>query len=61
MGFLSGNSGPSEGEQQADKQLAQNQAELEDKKNSLYQTRLSIIKGQGAQDFGAKSPSIGGK
>jgi hypothetical protein len=42
---------PSEADQLASEQLQENQAELEYKKNNLYQTRLDIIKGQGAQTW----------
>jgi hypothetical protein len=51
MGFLGGDNEPSRGEQLADEQLQMNKAELEAKKESLYQTRLDIIKGQGAQQW----------
>lgn len=51
MGFLGGDNEPSRGEQIADEQLQENKAELEAKKQSLYQTRLDIIKGQGSQTW----------
>jgi|HubBroStandDraft_6_1064221.scaffolds.fasta_scaffold22339_5 hypothetical protein len=44
-----------------EEQIRNNKAELEAKKQSLYQTRLDIIKGQGAQSWtpnmGTKAPS----
>ncbi len=66
MGFLGGdNDEPSRGEQLADEQLRMNKAELEAKKQSLYQTRLDIIKGQGGEtwkaDRNARAPSTGGQ
>jgi|HubBroStandDraft_1064217.scaffolds.fasta_scaffold412131_1 hypothetical protein len=51
MGFLGGDNEPSRGEEIADQQLQENKAELEAKKQSLYQTRLDIIKGQGSQSW----------
>jgi hypothetical protein len=62
MGFLGGDNEPSRGEQLADEQLNMNKAELEAKKQSLFQTRLDIIKGQGGQSWVAdKSPKSSGK
>lgn len=37
-------------------QLRQNQAELEQKKQSLFQTRLDIIKGEGGQAWTPSRP-----
>lgn len=65
MGFFGGH-GNSGGQQDTarsasdaliDKQFKQNQAEIEQKKRSLYQQRLDIIKSQGAQEWhtGGKS------
>ena len=53
MGFFGGDNdpGPSQADQIATEQLNQNKAELEAKKQNLYQTRLDIIKGQGAQQW----------
>ena len=52
MGFFGGDNDrsnqPSESERLAAQQIQENRAELETKKRSLYQTRLDIIKGQGA-------------
>ena len=55
-GFLGlfGNSSESEespGAASIDAQIRTNQAELEAKKQSLYKTRLDIIKGEGAQNW----------
>lgn len=36
----------------------QNQAELEQKKESLYKTRLDIIKGGGAQRWSPETPRM---
>jgi hypothetical protein len=57
MGFLNSsdddnNNEQDEGNRLLDQQLKTNQAELEAKKQSLFQTRLDIIKGQGAEDWG---------
>jgi len=53
MGFFGGggNSGAQHSESNAliDKQFNQNQAEIEQKRKSLYQERLDIIKSQGGQ------------
>jgi hypothetical protein len=61
MGFLGGDNEPSRGEELADQQLRQNQAELESKKQNLYQTRLDIIKGQGKEvwtpDMNRRAPT----
>lgn len=52
MGFFgSDNDEPSRAEELAQQQIELNQAELEQKRQHLYQTRLDIIKGQGAQTF----------
>ena len=68
MGFFGGGGG---GDSQADnalnEQITENKAELDAKKQSLYQTRLDIIKGQGTQSFtpsitgapAAKTPAVG--
>lgn len=66
MGFLGGdNDEPSRGEQLAEEQLQMNKAELEAKKQSLYQTRLDIIKGQGGETWSAdrnkRAPTQGGR
>ena len=39
-------------------QLAENKAELERKKENLYQTRLDIIKGQGGENW---TPNVGSR
>lgn len=53
MGFFGGDNdnGPTHAEQLADEQLQMNKAELETKKQNLYQTRLDIIKGQGGESW----------
>jgi|GEM_PF-5580117 hypothetical protein len=64
MGFFGGDNDNDDGQSQADQlaseQLSMNKAELEAKKQSLYQTRLDIIKGEGRQvwtpDYNAKAP-----
>jgi hypothetical protein len=66
MGFFGGDndSQPSQAEQLAEEQLQMNKAELENKKQSLYQTRLDIIKGQGGQtwtpDMNKRAPTKAG-
>jgi hypothetical protein len=49
MGLFGGDDEPSRGEQLLDEQIHQSQAELESKRQSLYQEKLGIIKGQGGQ------------
>ena len=53
MGFFGGDNDrePSEAETLAQEQLETNKAELEAKKQSLYQSRLDIIKGQGKEQW----------
>lgn len=51
MGFLGGDNEPSRGDELADQQIRANQAELENKRQSLYKTRLDIIKGQGKENW----------
>lgn len=56
MGFFGGDNdndspGQSHAEQLADQQLQMNKAELENKKQNLYDTRLDIIKGQGGESW----------
>lgn len=57
MGFMSGGGGHSDASNEINQQIEQNKAELDAKKQSLYQTRLDIIKGQGTQSF---SPGVKG-
>ena len=52
MGFLGGNN-DSEADRLAEEELRANKANLETKKQSLYQSRLDIIKGQGEQTWTA--------
>lgn len=53
MGFLGGGGGGNNDATNAiNQQIDENNAELEAKKQNLYQTRLDIIKGQGSQTFG---------
>lgn len=59
MGFFGGggNSGaqqPSAADTLIEKQFQQNQKEIEEKKRSLYQERLDIIKSQGGQQWTPK-------
>lgn len=62
MGFLGGDNdnGNDRGSQLLDEQLRLNQAELEAKRQNLFQTRLDIIKGQGAEswtpDYNKRAP-----
>lgn len=51
MGFFGGgdNAARSESDALIEKQFAQNQAEIEQKRKGLYQERLDIIKSQGGQ------------
>ena len=57
MGFLGGDSEPSNGERLIDEELANSKAEMEAKKQSLYATRLDIIKGQGSEQWSADRTS----
>jgi len=61
MGFLGGDNEPSRGEQLVDEQIQTNKAELEAKKQSLYKTRLDIIKSQGKENWtpDPQAPSLG--
>lgn len=60
MGFLGGDNNDDRGSQLLDEQLSLNKAELEAKRQSLFQTRLDIIKGQGAEswtpDYNKRAP-----
>jgi|HubBroStandDraft_2_1064218.scaffolds.fasta_scaffold469825_2 hypothetical protein len=60
MGFFDDNEGNG-ADALLDQQLRESQAELEAKKQSLYQTRLDIIKGQGGQNWSPnyEPPSFG--
>lgn len=51
MGFLGGDNEPSRGEELASEQIEANKQELANKKQSLYQTRLDIIKSQGRESW----------
>lgn len=51
MGFFGGDNEPTPAEQLANDQLEMQKAELESKKQSLYNTRLDIIKGQGRETW----------
>jgi hypothetical protein len=51
MGFLNDEPDQTEGERLANEQIRTNKAELEAKKQSLFQTRLDIIKGQGKEQW----------
>lgn len=52
MGFLGGdNESNDEGNALLNEQIQTNRAELEAKRQNLYQTRLDIIKGQGAENW----------
>jgi len=57
MGFLGGDNEQTPGSALADEQIRQNQAELELKKQSLYEQRLGIIKGQGGEQWHANRDS----
>ncbi len=59
MGFFGDDSdnSPTRGDQLLEEQINQNKAELEAKRQSLFQTRLDIIKGQGGQIW---TPSVTG-
>lgn len=43
--------GISQAESSINKQVEQNKAQIEQQRQELYQTRLDIIKGQGAQSW----------
>jgi hypothetical protein len=54
MGFFGGDNdtdGQSHADMLADEQYQANQTELAAKKQNLYETRLDIIKGQGAEQW----------
>lgn len=54
MGFLGGDNDspePSRSEELANKQFDINQKEIEEKRRSLFQQRLDIIKGQGTETW----------
>ena len=55
MGFFGGGQRPqSESDKLVENQIKQNQAEIEQKKRSIYQERLDIIKGQAGQQWHPK-------
>lgn len=60
MGFLGGDNEPQSNgtDPLLDEQIRQNKAELEDKRQSLFKTRLELIKGQGAQSFDPGNPDL---
>lgn len=49
------NSQDNRGSQLIEEQINTNKAELEAKRQNLYQTRMDIIKGQGAENWNAGS------
>lgn len=53
MGFLGGDNeqGNDKGSSLIDEQIANNAAEIENKKHNLYKTKLEIIKGQGGESW----------
>ncbi len=53
MGFLGGDNDnePTRADELVQEQLESNKAEIESKRNRLYQARLGIIKGQGTQQW----------
>jgi hypothetical protein len=53
MGFFGGDNdqSPSQGDQLLTEQINQNKAELAAKQQSLFQTRLDIIKGNNAEQW----------
>jgi len=58
MGFFGGDNEPdNRANDLIEKQMMDNQAEIEQKRRSLYQTRLDVIKSQGAQQW--SSPTFG--
>ncbi len=57
MGFLKSDNTQQKANNLADEQIQQNAAELEQKKNNLFQTRLDIIKGQGSEVWTPRSPN----
>jgi len=59
MGFFGGDNDNSRTSDIAEEQFRQNQAQLEQKRQNLYKTRLDIIKGQGGQNWTAdRSPRL---
>ncbi len=56
MGLFGGDNPNQEANDLANQQIQQNQAEIENKRQSLYKERLDIVKGQGNQSW---SPEMG--
>jgi hypothetical protein len=63
MGIFGGDEDnkPSQSEMLLNRQLSENRAELERKKQDLYRTRLDIIKGQGGQQWTPEQPHARGR
>lgn len=60
MGLFGGDDNPNQqANDLASQQIQQNQAEIENKRQSLYRERLDIVKGQGLQTW-TPSPTISG-
>ena len=55
MGFLSSDNSAELQDAMMNQQIQENEAELEQKRDALYQQRLEIIRGQGGQSW---SPAI---
>jgi len=41
-----------------DKQISQNEADIETKRRSMYDTRLSIIKSSGKENWASSNPNV---
>lgn len=60
MGFFGGDNEPdSRSNDLIDKQMADNEVEIEQKRRNLYNTRLQVIKAQGALDWSGKPNATG--
>lgn len=65
MGLFGGDDEPSQAEQMMEQEIRDNKAELEAKRQNLYQEKLDIIKGQGAEQWSPDrtrgAPKTGGQ
>jgi hypothetical protein len=57
MGFFDSDEDTNPGNDAVNQQIAMNEKELEEKRQSLYSQRLDIIKAQGGQNWNAKPPA----
>lgn len=57
VNHIFGGGGGAASDPQADAQIQQNEAELEAKKQALFQQRLAIIKSSGEPDYSNQNPN----